>query len=538
MLCRRPTKLLVGPFYRLAEAPLKGTFVHTWLKSSVIGLALIGLALLVPASALGVNRETVAVAIGAGGQFDPSIKGDSIAYTDTSIAANGADIVVWTISSQSERVRITGNGGAQETGEVDGNFVVYRQWSSTDTDAEIYVYDLTTNSSTQITNDGHLQFDPAISGTTIVWTQVENAGAPSETSTIWAANVNGTNVRPLSPGGNQITAAIHLNTVVWREDNNIVSFDLATTVKTTIAAGVSPDVHGTKIVYASGGNIFLHEAGMTTQLTNEAAGQRNAKVSAILVAWEHVVSGSDVDLHGFDFRTNSTTVLVSGPGLQQLHDLDAANLAFTEYSADAAGDIYLSREVVITPATLVVTPATATNPAGTTHTVTATVTEANGQPVRDVVVRWRVVFEQTSTSPPTETFGECTTNPSGQCTFSYMQIVAGSDVITAFADTDNDGTQDTGEPGGAATKVWTEPTPGCPPNGGDDDKDKDGLEDDDESLFTTVFGMVDSDGDGITDGNDDADHDGRNDEDEDDGTGDECPNDSDGDGTDDEDEDD
>jgi hypothetical protein len=78
----------------------------------------------------------------------------------------------------------------------------------------------------------------------------------------------------------------------------------------------------------------------------------------------------------------------------------------------------------------------------------------------------------------------------------------------------------------------------CPPN---DDKDGDGLTDENESLFFTLLGNSDSDLDGIPDGNDDANGNGEDDEDEDDDDDEDdgCPDDdSDGDGVDDEDEDD
>jgi hypothetical protein len=182
------------------------------------------------------------------------------------------------------------------------------------------------------------------------------------------------------------------------------------------------------------------------------------------------------------------------------------------------------------PAVLTLSPLMATNPTGTSHTVTATVTDAAGQPVPNVVVRFRVMGAH-------NLMGSCTTGANGQCTFSYTGTVVGTDTITAYADSNNNSVQDPGEPsGGPVTKTWIL-SPACPP--GDDDGDDDGLEDRDERLlFFTLLGDRDSDDDGRRDGDDDEDRDGRDDEDEDDGTDDECPNDSDGDGEDDEDEDD
>src|SRR3989449_273016 len=109
------------------------------------------------------------------------------------------------------------------------------------------------------------------------------------------------------------------------------------------------------------------------------------------------------------------------------------------------------------PATLTLSPAADTNPVGTTHTVTATVQDAFGNPVPGVVVRFTVTGSVSAQ-------GQCTTNSNGQCDFSYQgPDLPGADVITAFADTDGDGTQDVGEPDGLATKTWVLPvtTPLC-----------------------------------------------------------------------------
>jgi hypothetical protein len=109
------------------------------------------------------------------------------------------------------------------------------------------------------------------------------------------------------------------------------------------------------------------------------------------------------------------------------------------------------------PASLVLTPATASNTVDTQHCVTATVRDAFGNPVPGVTVRFTVAGS-------VNTSGSATTNSSGNATFCYQgPPLPGADAITAFADTDNDNTQDTGEPSGAATKAWVLPvtTPLC-----------------------------------------------------------------------------
>src|SRR5688500_12451178 len=242
-----------------------------------------------PAFASHVEREVVPVATGAGGQFDPSIKGDSIAYTDTSIAGNGADIVVYRISDGS-RIRIDNGGmggGAQEVEDIDGDFVVFRSWAVGDSEGEIVVYQISTGDATQ-------QRCPPISGKPIVWTDVA-------TSKIWVANVDGTGAHQLDPTATafqfQSAPAISGKTVVFVENGAIIAYDITTNTRTTIAAsGSDPDISGSKIVWEAGGDIWLKDgAAAAVNLTNDAAIQRRPKVSSTLVAFEQVVSGTDVD---------------------------------------------------------------------------------------------------------------------------------------------------------------------------------------------------------------------------------------------------
>jgi hypothetical protein len=103
---------------------------------------------------------------------------------------------------------------------------------------------------------------------------------------------------------------------------------------------------------------------------------------------------------------------------------------------------------VATPATLTLDPDTDTNTVGAPHTVTATVTDASDNPTPGVTVRFSVTGANNAN-------GSSTTDANGQASFTYTGTVTGSDAITAFADTDNDGLQDPDEPGDTAAKTWT-----------------------------------------------------------------------------------
>jgi hypothetical protein len=113
--------------------------------------------------------------------------------------------------------------------------------------------------------------------------------------------------------------------------------------------------------------------------------------------------------------------------------------------------------VVGPPATLVLEPATDVNVVDAEHCVTATVTDAFGNPTPDITVRFSV-------SGSVTTSGSDVTDASGQAMFCYTgPALPGADVITAYADTNENGVQDAGEPGDTAAKRWVIPpsTPGC-----------------------------------------------------------------------------
>jgi hypothetical protein len=106
------------------------------------------------------------------------------------------------------------------------------------------------------------------------------------------------------------------------------------------------------------------------------------------------------------------------------------------------------------PAKLTLDPKTAANPVDSKHCVTATVTDASGNPVPGITVHFQVTGS-------VNTSGTVKTDQDGKATFCYTgPALPGSDAIHAFADTDDDGMQDLDEPFDDATKLWVLPVSG------------------------------------------------------------------------------
>jgi hypothetical protein len=96
---------------------------------------------------------------------------------------------------------------------------------------------------------------------------------------------------------------------------------------------------------------------------------------------------------------------------------------------------------------LTLSPAAATNPTGAQHTVTATATDSGGNPVAGVTVVFTV-------SGANAASGSGKTDSNGRATFTYTGTNGGFDQISAFADNNSSGSQDSGEPSDKASKLW------------------------------------------------------------------------------------
>jgi hypothetical protein len=135
---------------------------------------------------------------------------------------------------------------------------------------------------------------------------------------------------------------------------------------------------------------------------------------------------------------------------------------FACYDADLDGTCEASatatkKWVAGPPAKVVVNPPAATNTVGQQHCVTATVTDAFGNPNANVTVYFNV-GPSGPTTFPSPSSGTRVTNASGVTgQFCYTASLPGTDTIRACADSNGNGTIDPGEPCGEATKTWLPP---------------------------------------------------------------------------------
>jgi len=164
--------------------------------------------------------------------------------------------------------------------------------------------------------------------------------------------------------------------------------------------------------------------------------------------WLSAISGNELISIAPDgtMTVHNIPSLQSGPtGITSAAD---GAVWFTERNVGKIGR--LSRAAVVLPdaTTLTVTPTNSDNAVGTTATFAATGLRSDGGPATGITVRFAV-------TGTTSLNGSCITNVTGSCSFSYTgPQLPGADAISIFADNNNNGVQDAGEPTASATQSW------------------------------------------------------------------------------------
>ncbi len=159
-------------------------------------------------------------------------------------------------------------------------------------------------------------------------------------------------------------------------------------------------------------------------------------------------SGSDVTNNAGQARFSFSNTLAATNTIEAWVDLDNDGTRDADEPMDTATKTWTGE------LSIDLTPASATNPVGTNHTVTAVV-ERNGTPVSGQRVRFRV----TGGGNPSPTSGSDVTDNAGEATFTFTNTLAATNTIEAWIDFDNDGVRDADEPRDTATKEWVVSTP-------------------------------------------------------------------------------
>jgi len=211
--------------------------------------------------------------------------------------------------------RIKDDGSPRTSGpRISGNHVV---WSSDDgNDNEIYLYDIATATTTQLTStDDYDELKPRVSGDKVVW---ERSGSHEKSEIILYDISSGATMQLTSNNIKDVDPEISGDKVVWYgdvgDDQEIYLYDGATVTQLTNNDyyEASPQVFGDNVVWYSAENsavldIYLYDGVSTELIASNGAGGADPQVSSEKVVW--VGSDGDEEIYLYDIATEATVQL-------------------------------------------------------------------------------------------------------------------------------------------------------------------------------------------------------------------------------------
>ena len=205
--------------------------------------------------------------------------------------------------------RITTSGSA-DSPVISGDRIVWADGRNGNSD--IYMYDITTGTETQITTNGSNQMNPATYGDKIVW----------------ADNRNG-------------------NSDLWNYD--IYMYDITTSIETPIATGkskqLSPSIYGNRIVWMDDRNgnsdIYMYDitTGKETQITTDGSWQGFPVIYGSRIVWQDIRTG-DYDIYMYNLMTSKEIPIAFGASTQTSPDIYVDRIVWMD-DLNGNYDIYM-----------------------------------------------------------------------------------------------------------------------------------------------------------------------------------------------------
>lgn len=333
-------------------------------------------AIFVPgAGASGFTWSETPVAVSAGDQYNPSISGPYVTYTD--LAAGDADVDYADLRDASIHTVAAGSGD-QQLSDVFGHYVVYTS-TPIGGEPDVFLYDISSGTTSRLTNTPWAENVPKGTSDLVAW-----EGYATGSSDICIYRISTSSTSCLTAPGDQLTPAVSGSYVSYIDQGanySLVVYNADTGATRTIFAGPaqSPDVDGNHVAFAnvagSSSDIAVYDLASGSMKTLMLAGdQLNPHVSGDWVSFEDLVTGiSHIGL--WNYVTGELEHVNVGPSSQTLSDIDGNHVVYTD---DRAGrlDIYsLQFASDTTPPTLSVPSGVtvdATSPAGAVVTYGAT----------------------------------------------------------------------------------------------------------------------------------------------------------------------
>ena len=355
-------------------------------------------------------------------QRSPSVSGTRVVYADYRNV--NADVYLYDLSTNTER-QLTTNPFNQVNIDISGSKVVYQDDRNGNVD--VFLFDLSTNTERQLTKDGSTQQYPKIDGTKVVYADLRNGNQD-----IYLYDLSTNTERQITnDASTQTVPDISGNKIVYEDYRNgnrdIYCYDLAKKTETQVTSHPEvqsqPRVDGNTVAYQDerdyGTTYEIYAADLTTlqerRLTYSSIQQWGPAISGSKVVYYDAATGM-TDLYCYDLETGYTWPLTpSTAGTQETPCVDGGTIAFKD-SRNGNDEIYVGELVV--PKVSAGAPSVVSF--GSTARLSGTLASVSGIPMAG-----RVVTLQTSSDGLSwASIKTTTTNSSGGYAFTSPALTS------------------------------------------------------------------------------------------------------------------
>jgi beta propeller repeat protein/parallel beta-helix repeat protein len=232
----------------------------------------------------------------------PAIYGDRVVwneYRDTKGGAEGSNIHVYNLSTSKE-TRITNSGKAFDP-DIYGDRIVWTDYRNGNGD--IYMYNFSTGRETRITTNESDQDDPAIYDDKIVWRDRKKivwydrhrGYSTWYKDDIYMYNLSTSTETQITTSGSASNPKIHGNRLVYLNGSHIYMYNLSTSketrITTTNESKSNPSIYGDRIVWADWCNrnwdIYMYNISTNTetQITTNKSDQIHPAIYGDRIIW-------------------------------------------------------------------------------------------------------------------------------------------------------------------------------------------------------------------------------------------------------------
>jgi beta propeller repeat protein len=191
----------------------------------------------------------------------------------------------------------------------------------------------------QITTDSYLPTNPSISGDKIVWEEDRNGN-----DDIYLYDLSTNQETQITEYGGE-NPSISGDKIVWEDDYDIYMYDLSTNQEIQITTGSiftkNPSISGDKIVWKESGIIYMYDlsTNQEIQITTGSFLTKNPSISGDKIVWEDDRNGND-DIYMYDLSTNQETQITTDSNTQTNPSISGDKIVW-EDDRNGNFDIYM-----------------------------------------------------------------------------------------------------------------------------------------------------------------------------------------------------